>query len=114
MPNSAENRARLRLVGRPSGPADQMIVVAEQTVEVKNARGLHIRPAGMVAQTKISFRSEVTITHGKDVASARSPVALKELGAGFGARLKIRAEGPDADDALRAIAALFEGKFGEE
>lgn len=46
--------------------------------------------------------------------NARSIVALTMLGAGVGTRLTIRAEGPDAESAVKAIAALFEGKFGEE
>ena len=68
----------------------------------------------MVAKTAIQFRSYITIARGTDVANARSPVALTTLGAGIGTRLKIRAEGPDADDAVKAIAALFNGKFGED
>jgi len=88
--------------------------VAEAAVEVTNTLGLHIRPAGMVSKTAISFRSKIAVIRGKDVANARSIVALTTLEAGIGTRLTIRAEGPDADDAIRAIVALFEGKFGEE
>ena len=91
-----------------------MSPVAEQAVEVKNALGLHIGPAGMVAKTAIGFRSNITITCGKDAVNARSMVALTTLGAGIGTWLKIRAEGPDAEAAVKAIAALFNGKFGEE
>jgi phosphocarrier protein HPr len=88
--------------------------VAERTVEVTNAFGLHIRPAGMAAKTAISFRSKISIIRGNDVTNARSIVALTTLGAGLGTRLTIRAEGPDADAAVKAIAALFENNFGEE
>lgn len=88
--------------------------VAEQAIEVRNASGLHIRPAGMVSKTAISFRSKIAIIRGKDVVNARSAVALTTLGAGIGTRLTIRAEGPDADAAVRAVVALFEGKFGEK
>jgi phosphotransferase system HPr (HPr) family protein len=91
-----------------------MSQVAEEVLEVTNAQGLHIKPAAMVAKAAIRFRSYITITRGSDVANARSPVALTALGAGIGSRLTIRAEGPDADAAVKAIAALFKGKFDEE
>ena len=68
----------------------------------------------MVSKAAISFLSNITITRGTDVVNARSSVALTMLGAGIGTRLTIRAEGPDADDAVNAVAALFRGKFGEE
>ena len=88
--------------------------VAERAVEIINASGLHLRPAGMISKTAISFRSKISVIRGKDVVNACSIVALTTLGAGFGDRLKIRAEGPDAAEAVAVIAALFEAKFGED
>jgi phosphotransferase system HPr (HPr) family protein len=88
--------------------------VAEAEVEVKNANGLHIGPAGEVVKTAISFLSKITIRRGTDVANAHSMVALTTLGAGIGTRLIIRAEGPDAEAAVKAIAELFNRKFGED
>jgi phosphocarrier protein HPr len=35
------------------------------------------------------------------------------LAAEYGATLVLRANGPDAEDAVGAIAKLIEGKFGE-
>ena len=90
------------------------MAVAEAAVEVKNALGIHIRPAGMIAKTAISFRSKISIIRAGEVVSARSIVALTTRGAGLGTRLTIRAEGADAEDAVQALAALFEGKFGED
>jgi phosphotransferase system HPr (HPr) family protein len=88
--------------------------VAEAVVEVKNAFGLHIRPAGIVSKTALSFRAKIAIIRGKDRANARSIVALTMLGAGRGAQLRIQAEGNDAESAVKAIAKPFEDKFGEE
>jgi phosphocarrier protein HPr len=36
------------------------------------------------------------------------------LAASLGSEIKIEAEGPDAEEALRAILALVEAKFGED
>jgi len=88
--------------------------VAEASVEVRNQGGLHVHPADLIAKTALHYLSKITITRGADIANARSIVALTALGAGLGSRLTIRAEGPDADPAVRAIVALFERKFGEE
>ena len=91
-----------------------MSQVAEATVEVTNTLGIHIRPAAMISKAAISFRSKIAIIRGKEEVNARSIVALTMLGVGVGTLLTIRAEGPDAESAVKAIAALFEGKFGEE
>jgi phosphocarrier protein HPr len=90
-----------------------MSQVAEEVVEVTNSQGLHIRASGEVVRTAIGFLSDITIAHGTEVVSARSIVALTTMGVGIGARLTIRAKGPDAAEAVKAIAALFHAKFGE-
>ena len=51
---------------------------------------------------------------GKNRVSAKSIVQLVILGAGLGSELDLRAEGSDADEAVAAIQALFEGRFGED
>ena len=88
--------------------------VAEGTVEVRNRLGLHIRPSTMVAKAAIKYLSTITIAHGNKHVSARSATSLEMLKAKAGSHLTIRAEGPDAKDALKAVQALFEKKFGED
>jgi phosphocarrier protein HPr len=88
--------------------------VTEAMVEIRNAVGLHIKVAGLISKTAISFRSKIAIIRGKDVVNARSILALTMLGAGLGARLTIRAEGPDADAVVKALAELFDRKFDED
>jgi len=88
--------------------------VAEGTVEVQNKLGLHLRAASTLAQAAAKFSSTVTISRGKERVSARSVTGLMMLGAGIGSKLKVKAEGSDADYALKAITALFNDKFGEE
>ena len=90
------------------------MAVAEGTVEIKNKLGLHLRAATLLVKTAGKFSSTITITRGKDRASARSVIALITLGAGLGSHLNVKAEGADADEALTAVQALFNDKFGEE
>ncbi|HYB90052.1 MAG TPA: HPr family phosphocarrier protein [Candidatus Binataceae bacterium] len=84
------------------------------TVKIENRLGLHLRAASTLAQTANQFASQITIARGKNHVSAKSVTGLIMLGAGVGSRLKVRAEGPDARDAAKAIQALFEQRFGEE
>jgi phosphocarrier protein HPr len=86
----------------------------EATVEIKNRLGLHLRAASTLAQAVQKFKSQVTIGKGKNQISAKSITGLMMLGAGIGTRLKVRVEGEDAADAMRAVKQLFEDKFGEE
>jgi phosphocarrier protein HPr len=88
--------------------------VAEGTVEIKNRLGLHLRAATVLVKTAGKFSSAITLTRGKDRASARSVIGLMTLGAGVGSRLTVKAEGADAEQALEAVQALFNDKFGED
>lgn len=86
----------------------------EGTVEVKNRLGLHLRAATTLAETVNRFHSAVTLARGKNRASARSVTGLMMLGAGQGVRLKVRAEGEDAKQAMATVRELFDARFGEE
>ncbi len=90
------------------------MAVAEGTFEIRNRLGLHLRAASTLAQAAARFSSAISISRGKDKVNARSITSLLTLGAEMGSRVKVKAEGPDAEEALKAIEALFEDKFGEE
>ncbi|HEV3113873.1 MAG TPA: HPr family phosphocarrier protein [Candidatus Binataceae bacterium] len=92
----------------------QDVNVAEETVQIKNRLGLHLRAASTLAQAAAKFKSAVTVIRGKDQASARSVTALIMLGAGKGTRLRLRAEGDDAQAAVAELSGLFNDGFGEE
>lgn len=91
-----------------------VVSVAEETVEIRNKLGLHLRAATLLVKTAGRFSSSITLTRGKESANARSVIGLMTLGAGVGTRLKVKAEGSDAADAVKAVKALFEDKFGED
>ncbi|MBF6569662.1 MAG: HPr family phosphocarrier protein [Candidatus Binataceae bacterium] len=81
---------------------------------MKNRLGLHLRAATTLAETVNRFKSAVTLTRGKNQVSARSITGLMILGAGIGTKLKLRAEGDDAREALSALKQLFDQRFGED
>ena len=70
--------------------------------------GMHARPAGKLAEAARAYQCEITVCAGEKRASARSPIALMNLGAGKGTVLSVRAEGKDAEAAIRALKAFFQ------
>jgi phosphocarrier protein len=77
--------------------------------------GLHARPAVKLTKAAKGFESRVEIAASADGPwiNAKSPNAVMKMKAGAGARLAIRAEGPDAAAAVAALEALVADNFGE-
>ncbi len=84
-----------------------------RTVRVVNRKGLHARPSGMVSRLACLYDAKVVVSHGGHTADARSIMDLLLLIAPMGSDLVIEAQGPDADSAVEAIAALIGSGFGE-
>ena len=83
-------------------------------VRIKNKRGLHARASAKIVEAAARFQSEINIIKDGQVVNARSIMGLMMLAAGIGSDVEITAEGPDAEDAMTAIIALADAKFGEE
>jgi phosphocarrier protein len=60
------------------------------------------------------FQSQITVSHDGQTVDARSIMGLMMMAAGIGKTIEIVAEGPDAQEAMTAILALVEAKFGED
>jgi phosphocarrier protein HPr len=89
-------------------------LVRETTVEIKNAEGLHMRPAMQFVDTASRFNCEITVSNGQTEADAKSIMQMSMLAATCGTRLHLRADGPESDQALEALRELVEVKmFGE-
>jgi len=84
-----------------------------RTVTVVNRKGLHARPSGMISRLACAHDAKVTVSHGGHSADARSIMDLLLLIAPMGSDLRLVAEGPEAEKAIDAIAALVESGFGE-
>ena len=88
--------------------------IAHAAVEVINDWGLHARPSAALASRAKGFEAQVTIRHGGKEASATSIAHLLILEAVKGSQLEIEAEGPDAEEAIAALAGMFADGFGED
>jgi phosphocarrier protein len=89
-------------------------MMIERSVQIVNKNGLHARPAAEVVKTAAKFKSEITIVRDDLEVNGKSIMGVMMLAAEFGATLTIRANGPDAQQAVDAIAALVAQKFGEK
>ena len=71
--------------------------------------GLHARPAGQFVMLAERFESSIQVGRGSEWVDGRSVLSLLSLAAGKGTRLRLRAQGPDAREAVLALGALLEG-----
>ena len=93
-----------------------MPTVSKEIV-VSNQMGLHARPAMQFVDAANQFASRVTVYRGGDdpiEADGKSVMQMIILAATEGTQMRIEADGDDADAAVKALAELFESKFGEE
>ncbi|MFN7677950.1 MAG: dihydroxyacetone kinase phosphoryl donor subunit DhaM, partial [Cyanobacteriota bacterium] len=100
----------------PANPTAELSApVAQGSVMVVNAGGMHARPAAAIAALVAPFRASTTLTNSRgESADAASPIALGRLKAAPGDRLTVRAVGEDAQQAVRAVASAIAAGFGEE
>ncbi len=86
----------------------------EIKVKIKNKLGLHARPAAQLVKTAAKFKSDIFISRDSQIVNGKSIMGVMMLAAENGAELTIQANGEDEDEALKALAELFEKKFDEE
>ena len=80
---------------------------------IVNKLGLHARAAAKLTHLAGTFQSEIWISRSGRRVNAKSIMGVMMLAAGKGSKVKLQAEGGDADAALNALAALIADRFGE-
>ncbi len=83
----------------------------ELLLKIKNAEGLHARPAGILAKKAAEFQSNIQISAGGQIKSAKSIMALMRLGLKKDQEFKLIIDGPDADSASRTLSDLVNNEF---
>lgn len=80
-----------------------------------NAVGLHARPSVKLTQLAKSFTAAVEVATGPEGpwVDAKSPVKIMRVKAPQGTMLYLRATGPDAAQAVAALAGLVDRRFDE-
>ena len=87
---------------------------ARRVVNICNERGLHARASAKFVKLAASFDAEVSVTRDDQTVDARSIMGLMMLAAGPGCDSEIEAVGPEASEAVVALADLVEARFDEE
>ncbi len=83
-------------------------------VVVKNAQGLHARPAAMFVQIASRHNSTVTIEKDDEKVNGKSIMGVMMLAAAYGSELTVIVNGDDAEAAIVGLKALINSKFDEE
>ena len=100
------------LLNRRSEPTAREKV--EKEITIVNRLGLHARPSAMFVRVASRFRSEIWVAKENEEINGKSIMGLMMLAAGQGSKLRVRAEGPDAAEALQTIEELIASRFNEE
>ncbi len=85
-----------------------------RTVTIRNKRGLHARAAARFVKLAWQFDAEVMVAKNGAAVSGRSIMGLMMLAAGPGTAVELRADGPEAERAVLALADLISSGFDEE
>jgi phosphocarrier protein HPr len=86
---------------------------SETKLPVSNRLGLHARAAAKIAALAGTFKADILLEKNGAQADARSILDILALDAPQGTEIRVQAAGPDAVQAIAAIAELFFHHFGE-
>ena len=83
------------------------------TATISNKLGLHARASAKLTKLAGSFPCEVWMSKGSRRINAKSIMGVMMLAAGLGAEVVLETAGEQEQEAMLAIVALFNDKFGE-
>jgi phosphocarrier protein len=83
-------------------------------LEIINKLGLHARAAAKLVKLSSSFESKVEIEKDGQKVNSKSIMGVMMLAASCGTKVTLFADGPDEEQALKAISELINRRFDEE
>jgi len=86
----------------------------KREVIVINSKGLHARPASMIAKAASAYQAEISVIRGDEKADAKSVLSLLILAAAKGTCLDLIAVGEGSERALDELEELFLTRFNED
>ena len=86
----------------------------ERVVTIANKNGLHARPAAEIVKLAAKFKSDIRLARDDLEVNGKSIMGVMMLAAEYGAALNLRADGPDAKEAVDALSKLISTRFGEK
>ena len=96
------------------GPAQAASDALKRNLTIANKRGLHARAAAKFVRTAGQFDAVVRVSFKGQEVSGLSIMGLMMLSAGIGSEVELVCSGRQAVEAMAALSALVESKFGED
>jgi len=85
----------------------------QREIEIINNLGLHARASAKLTQLAAKYQCEVAMVRNGRRVNAKSIMGVMMLAAGKGAKVTLETDGPDESEALTALVALIDDRFGE-
>ena len=87
--------------------------MTKTSVTISNKLGLHARASAKLTKLAGSYPCEVWLARGDRRVNAKSIMGVMMLAAGLGVTVEVETQGDREQEALDAIVALMNDKFGE-
>ncbi|GLB30484.1 phosphocarrier protein HPr [Lacrimispora amygdalina] len=84
-----------------------------KSLTVVNPSGLHLRPAGVLSQTAMKFKSDIIIEYGEKRIVAKSVLNVMAAGIKCGAQINVICDGEDEETAMKTMTEAIESGLGE-
>ena len=78
-----------------------------------NRLGLHARAAAKLTHVASGFQCEIWLSRSGRRVNAKSIMGVMMLAAGKGSKITLEVAGPDEEQAMEALCALINDRFGE-
>ena len=85
----------------------------KSTARINNKLGLHARASAKLTKLAGGFRSEIHLARNGRRVNAKSIMGVMMLAAGIGTEVAVETSGEREEEAMTALLALINDKFGE-
>ncbi len=85
----------------------------KNNITISNKLGLHARASAKLTKLAGSYPCEVWMSKGERRINAKSIMGVMMLAAGLGSQVELETEGAQEQEAMAALLALINDKFGE-
>jgi phosphocarrier protein HPr len=87
--------------------------MVKASVTISNKLGLHARASAKLTKLAGSFPCEIWISRGERRVNAKSIMGVMMLAAGLGTTVELDVQGEREQEAIDALQAMINDKFGE-
>ncbi len=85
----------------------------QSSIQISNKLGLHARASAKLTKLAGGFKCDIHLSRNGRRVNAKSIMGVMMLAAGLGTEVLIETDGPEEQEAMAALRALIQDKFGE-